>query len=149
MSTSETAQERMINPLKARLDAGKPAIGITISMPSVHVTQVLATCGFDWLFLDMEHGPIGIESVHAMITATNGTRAAPVVRVPWNVHWLAKPVLDAGAMGVIFPMIRSAADAEEAVRCGALSADRPARVRSLLRAAALRPDHADLCRSGR
>ena len=38
------------------------------------------------------------------------------MRVPWNVHWLVKPVLDAGAMGIIFPMIRSAADAEQAVR---------------------------------
>jgi 4-hydroxy-2-oxoheptanedioate aldolase len=64
----------------------------------------------------MEHGPIGIEAVHAMIAVTNGTRAAPVVRVPWNVHWLAKPVLDAGAMGIIFPMIRTAADAADAVR---------------------------------
>jgi 4-hydroxy-2-oxoheptanedioate aldolase len=116
VSTSERARERAINPLKARLAAGKPAIGMTISMPSVHVAQVLAACGFDWLFLDMEHGPIGIEAAHAMITATGGTRAAPVVRVPWNVHWLVKPVLDAGAMGIIFPMIRSAADAEEAVR---------------------------------
>jgi 4-hydroxy-2-oxoheptanedioate aldolase len=114
--TAAKKQLRAINPLKARLAADKPAIGITISMPSVHTTQVLAACGFDWLFLDMEHGPIGIESVHAMITATNGTSAAPVVRVPWNVHWLVKPVLDAGAMGIIFPMIRSAADAEEAVR---------------------------------
>ena len=111
-----TSQPRVINPLRARLAADQPAIGITISMPSVHVTQVLAACGFDWLFLDMEHGPIGIEAVHAMITVTNGTGAAPIVRVPWNVHWLVKPVLDAGAMGIIFPMIRSAADAEEAVR---------------------------------
>jgi 4-hydroxy-2-oxoheptanedioate aldolase len=114
--TAAKKQLRAINPLKARLAADKPAIGITISMPSVHTTQVLAACGFDWLFLDMEHGPIGIEAVHAMITATSGSRAAPVVRVPWNVHWLVKPVLDAGAMGIIFPMIRSAADAEEAVR---------------------------------
>jgi 4-hydroxy-2-oxoheptanedioate aldolase len=111
-----TSQPRVINPLRARLAANQPAVGIIISMPSVHTTQVLAASGFDWLFLDMEHGPIGIESAHAMITATNGTRAAPVVRVPWNVHWLVKPVLDAGAMGIIFPMIRSAADAEEAVR---------------------------------
>ena len=116
MSTPESSTRRAINPLKARLAANRPCVGMTISMPSVHTTQVLAACGFDWLFLDMEHGPIGIESVHAMITATAGTRAAPVVRVPWNVHWLVKPVLDAGAMGIIFPMIRSAADAEEAVR---------------------------------
>lgn len=105
-----------INPLKARLDAGRPAVGLLVSMPSVHLAQVLAASGFDWLFFDMEHGPIGIESVHAMITATSGTRCAPVVRVPWNVPWLVKPVLDAGAMGIIFPMIRSAAEAEQAVR---------------------------------
>jgi 4-hydroxy-2-oxoheptanedioate aldolase len=105
-----------INPLKARLAADRPAVGLLVSMPSVHATQVLAACGFDWLFFDMEHGPIGIESAHAMIAATNGTRTAPVVRVPWNVPWLIKPVLDAGAMGVIVPMIRSAAEAEAAVR---------------------------------
>ena len=61
-------------------------------------------------------GRSGSNSAHAMITATNGSACAPIVRVPWNVHWLAKPVLDAGAMGIIFPMVRSAADAEAAVR---------------------------------
>jgi 4-hydroxy-2-oxoheptanedioate aldolase len=114
VSTSTAAGA--INPLKARRAAGKPAIGLRVSMPSVHVTQVLAATGFDWLFFDMEHGPIGIESAHAMISATAGSACAPVVRVPWNVPWLAKPVLDAGAMGIIFPMIRSAAEAEQAVR---------------------------------
>lgn len=110
-------QQRLaINPLKARLDADKPSVGVIISMPSVHTTQVLAGCGFDWLFIDMEHGPIGIESAHAMITATSGSRSAPIVRVPWNVHWLIKPVLDAGAMGIVVPMIRSAEDAAEAVK---------------------------------
>ena len=83
----------------------------------------------------MEHGPIS-RSVHAMITVTNGTRAAPIVRVPWNVHRLVKPVLDAGATGIIFPMIRSAADAEEAVRRCAIR--RPANADlAVLRAAAL------------
>ena len=105
-----------INPLRSRLDAGQPGIGMIVSMPSVQTTQVLAHAGFDWLFIDMEHGPIGIESVHAMVAATQGTGAAPVVRIPWNHHWLAKPVLDAGALGIIFPMIRSASEAEAAVR---------------------------------
>ena len=116
MAKSKKNKKSSINPLKARLSEDKPSIGMLVSMPSIHTTQVLAACGFDWLFIDMEHGPIGIESAHAMITATNGTRAAPIVRVPWNVHWLVKPVLDAGAMGIIFPMIRSAADAEAAVQ---------------------------------
>jgi 4-hydroxy-2-oxoheptanedioate aldolase len=115
-SPAKPQEKPPINSLKARFAADQPSVGILVTMPSVHMVQVLAGCGFDWLFIDMEHGPIGIESAHAMITATKGTRAAPIVRVPWNVHWLVKPVLDAGAMGIIFPMIRSAADAEQAVR---------------------------------
>lgn len=107
---------RPINPLRARLEEHRPALGALVSMPSVHVMQTLAHAGFDWLFIDMEHGPIAIESAHAMIAATQGTGAAPVVRVAWNEPWLVKPALDAGAMGIIFPMIRSAAEAEAAVR---------------------------------
>lgn len=105
-----------VNPLRARLAAGKPCAGMLQSMPSVHMTQLLAAGGLDWLFIDMEHGPIDIESAHAMIAATAGTACAPLVRVPWNLHWLVKPALDAGAMGIIFPMIRSAEEAEAAVR---------------------------------
>jgi len=104
-----------VNPLKARLAAGGVGVGILVSMPSVGLVQTLADVGYDWLFIDMEHGPIGIESAHAMIAATKGTGAAPLVRVPWNVPWLVKPVLDAGAMGIVFPMIRSQAEAEAAV----------------------------------
>ena len=84
-------------------------------MPSVPTVQVLAAAGFDWLFIDMEHGPIDIASAHAMIAATRGTTAAPVVRVPHNLPWVVKPVLDAGAMGVIFPLIETADDARTAV----------------------------------
>ena len=104
-----------VNPLKARLKAGKASVGILITIPNVGMVQTLADAGYDWLFFDMEHGPISIESTHAMIAATKGTRSCPLVRVPWNVHWLVKPILDAGAMGIIFPMIRSAAEAARAV----------------------------------
>ena len=105
-----------INLLKARLAEDKPGIGMLVSMPSVATTQILAAAGFDWLFFDMEHGPIDIASVHAMVTATQGTRATPIVRVPWNLHWQVKTVLDAGAMGMVFPMIRNRAEAEAAAR---------------------------------
>ena len=107
--------DRHINPLKARIAAGKRSAGILVSIPSVGMVQTLADAGYDWLFIDMEHGPITIESAHAMIAATKGTRSCPLVRVPWNVPWLVKPVLDAGAMGIIFPMIRSADEARAAV----------------------------------
>lgn len=104
-----------INPLKARIAAGKKSAGILITIPNVGMVQTLADAGYDWLFFDMEHGPITVESAHAMIAATKGTNSCPLVRVPWNLHWLVKPLLDAGAMGIIFPMIRSAAEAQKAV----------------------------------
>jgi len=107
--------EGFINPLKARIAAGKRSVGILVSLPSVGIVQTLADAGYDWLFIDMEHGSMNMESVHAMIAATKGTKSAPLVRVPWNVHWLVKPVLDAGVMGIIFPMIRSAEEAADAV----------------------------------
>ena len=50
-----------------------------------------------------------------MIAATAGTEVTPMVRVPWNVHWLVKPVLDAGALGVMFPLVATAQDVERAV----------------------------------
>lgn len=115
MSPVEGSPKRL-NALKELLEARNPMFGVLVTMPSVQTIQILARAGFDWLLIDMEHGPIDIASAHAMIAATGGTEAVPLVRVPWNVPWLAKPVLDAGAFGVVFPMIRSRAEAEVAVR---------------------------------
>ncbi|MBM85985.1 MAG: 2,4-dihydroxyhept-2-ene-1,7-dioic acid aldolase [Rhodospirillaceae bacterium] len=106
----------MRNPLRERLDAGKTSAGVLASMPSVTMAQTLANSGFDWLFIDMEHGPIDIATAHSMITATAGTECAPVVRVMEPRISYTKPVLDAGAMGVVFPMITSKALAEQAVK---------------------------------
>jgi 4-hydroxy-2-oxoheptanedioate aldolase len=64
----------------------------------------------------MEHGPIDLATVHAMIAATGGTPAVPLVRVPWSEPWVAKPVLDAGAFGINFPMVSTAALARATVR---------------------------------
>jgi len=106
-----------INPLKRRLDAGQAAAGVLITMPSVNLAQVLAGCGFDWLFIDMEHGAIDYASMHHLIAATAGTACAPLVRVPRPDLALCKPALDAGAMGLIFPMICTAEQAAATVRC--------------------------------
>lgn len=115
MSSLEESPKRL-NPLKGRLKAGKPILGVLITMPSVQTTQILAHQGFDWLLIDMEHGPIDLASAHAMITATAGTPTVPLVRIPWTLAWLAKPVLDAGALGIVFPLIRTRDEAEVAVR---------------------------------
>ena len=105
-----------INPLKAKLAAGECVAGFMVTMPSVALVQVLAGSGADFLIVDMEHGPIDLATAHAMVAATRGTGAVPIVRVPWTEPWLAKPVLDTGAMGVNFPMVSDAAAARETVR---------------------------------
>ena len=115
----------MRNRVKELLAAGKPAFGILSTIPSVAVVQILARSGYDWRLLDMEHGPIDLKSVQDMIVATAGTDAVPLVRVAWAHHWLAKPALDLGALGICFPMIRTRAEAETALRARRRHRGRP------------------------
>lgn len=89
--------------------------GVFAVIPSPVVTQALSAAGADFVVIDREHGPIGPESVQAMIAATAGTACAALVRVPRIDEAEAKAALDAGADGVVFPMIRDAADAERCV----------------------------------
>lgn len=105
-----------MNPLKQRLAEDRPCVGFLLTMPSVNVAQVLAAAGADWVMVDTEHGPIDLASAHAMIAATAGTGCTPLARVPSTEPWLAKPLLDAGAFGLVFPMICTRADAEATVR---------------------------------
>lgn len=103
------------NRAKQLVAEGKPITIAVLTTPSIGALQVWARSGIDLLILDMEHGHIGIESLHAMLAALAGSTVVPIVRVPWNVPWLVKPVLDAGAQGICFPMIADAEDARLAV----------------------------------
>ena len=105
-----------LNRIKGMLAAGEPTFGLIATIPSVQVVQILAHSGFDWVLIDMEHGPIDLTAAHAMIVATAGTPAVPFVRIAWSQHWLAKAPMDLGALGIAFPMIRTRAEAEFAVR---------------------------------
>ena len=84
-------------------------------IPSAVVTQAIAASGADCVIIDQEHGPIGFETLHAMIAATQGTACAPLVRIPEIGEAHVKRALDAGAEGICFPLIRTAADAERCV----------------------------------
>lgn len=105
----------LVNPLKDKLARGEPVVGTFVSLPSPPFVQILAGCGFDFLIVDCEHGPISIETAQAMITATAVSSCVPLARVPWNLPWLAKPLLDAGALGIVTPLVRSPEDARTAV----------------------------------
>lgn len=94
---------------------GDVCLGSIVSFSDPTVSEALGSAGLDFLWIDMEHGPMGIETVQAHVMATELTGAAPIVRVPWNDPVLIKPVLDVGAAGVIVPMVRTAADVQQAV----------------------------------
>jgi 4-hydroxy-2-oxoheptanedioate aldolase len=104
-----------LNPLKQALAGGRATLGYLVSTASVQLVQAMARTGVDWLMIDTEHAPIGIESVAAMIAATSGTPATPIVRVPGARPELVKPVLDCGALGVVFPQIATRREAEQTV----------------------------------
>jgi 4-hydroxy-2-oxoheptanedioate aldolase len=105
-----------LGSLRRNLAEGRPTLGYLVTSPSIQIVQALARTGVDWLMLDTEHAPVGIESVAAMVAATGGTPATPIVRVPAARPELVKPVLDCGALGVVFPQIASREEAEAAVQ---------------------------------
>lgn len=106
----------MINELKEAIREGKSTIGAGITINSGRVASVLALAGFDWIWIDLEHGLINLETAYEMVQATKGTRCVPLVRVPANEDWLIKQALDLGAYGIVVPFVRHAEDASRAVR---------------------------------
>lgn len=109
------AQGDWENPMKKTLRGGKPVVGFTVTVPSADVALQAARLGFDFIWIEMEHGQITLESARHMILATQGTSTMPIIRVPVNELWTAKRALDAGAMGVIFPFTSTPELARQAV----------------------------------
>jgi 2-keto-3-deoxy-L-rhamnonate aldolase RhmA len=103
------------NPVKRTLREGKPVFGITLTVASAEIAAHAANMGFDFLWVEMEHSPITLETFRNVILATRGMQAVPFARVPVNEFWTAKRVLDAGALGVIFPFTSTAELARRAV----------------------------------
>ena len=103
------------NTVKTAWKAGKATVGAWLSIPSSYSAEVMAHQGFDWLCIDMQHGAIDYKDAFAMLTAISTTDTIPFVRVPWNDPAIIMKVLDAGAYGVVVPLINTRADAEAAV----------------------------------
>src|ERR1039457_6716149 len=91
------------NPVKVLLQKGQPAVGVVISVNSIEVAAQAAALGFDFLWLEMEHTPLSLETVRNIVLTTRGLSAVPFARPPVNELWMAKRVLDQGVLGVIFP----------------------------------------------
>jgi 4-hydroxy-2-oxoheptanedioate aldolase len=101
--------------LKQRLREGKFAFGSWAVLPSSSVANVLAASGFDFVIIDMEHGPASFETAEDMIRAIESEGAAALVRVPSNDPALILRALEIGAHGIVVPQISSADEAKRAV----------------------------------
>ncbi|RUT30387.1 2-dehydro-3-deoxyglucarate aldolase [Arsenicitalea aurantiaca] len=104
------------NRLKARLLADGPALlGSWLLASSPSTAEALGHCGFDFLVCDMEHVPIDMAELVALLRAVGCTPAEPLVRVAWNDPVLVKRVLDAGARTIMLPFIETPEAAEAAI----------------------------------
>ena len=101
--------------LKARLRKRELTIGSWITLGHTSVTEIMAGAGFDWLTVDMEHSAITLCEAQQLIQVIELSGCVPLVRVGVNDATLIKRVMDAGAHGVIVPMVNTREDAEQAV----------------------------------
>lgn len=105
------------NKVKRALTQGQVVIGTMISeMRSPAIGLIMAKAGFDFMFIDMEHGAYNIETVADLIKVARLAGIAPLVRVPDPAYFLLSRPLDAGAMGLMVPRIEDIATVEHIVR---------------------------------
>jgi 2-keto-3-deoxy-L-rhamnonate aldolase RhmA len=100
---------------RARLLRGETLIGSMVALPSPEVAEIMAEVGFDWLFIDGEHGVFEARDLQATLQAA-GTATPCVVRVPVAAEAPIKKALDVGAAGIIVPQVNSAEQAAQVVR---------------------------------
>jgi 2-keto-3-deoxy-L-rhamnonate aldolase RhmA len=91
------------HPVRARLEAGQPVFGITLTTNSLEIAAAVATLGFHFLWVEMEHSPITLETLRSIVLVARALPATVFARVPVIELWTAKRVLDQGVSGVIFP----------------------------------------------
>jgi 2-keto-3-deoxy-L-rhamnonate aldolase RhmA len=111
----DATTRRWRNPVRERIARGEAVFGITMTTTSLEIAARAATVGFDFLWVEMEHSPITLETLRHIVLATRGLPAVPFARVPTSELWTAKRVLDAGVHGVIFPFTSTDAHARQAV----------------------------------
>ncbi len=106
----------MVNKLRIALLNNELSIGTWIQIGHPAIAEILAGVGYDWICVDMEHGSIDIESLTHLFRAIEANDVVPIARLPMNDPIWIRRSLDAGAMGLIIPMVNSAQEVESAIR---------------------------------
>jgi 2-keto-3-deoxy-L-rhamnonate aldolase RhmA len=105
----------MTTDFRSRLKRRELLLGTMVTLPTASTAEILADAGFDWLFIDGEHGPLEVSDILGILQAV-GHRIPCLVRVPACDEVAIKKVLDLGADGIIVPQVNSAAQAADVVR---------------------------------
>ena len=103
------------NPVTEKLRNGQPAVGSWLGLCSPIAAENMAQIGWDWLVVDAEHSPVGFETMVNCFRAIQLGGAVPMARVPWNDTVWIQRTLDAGALGLVVPMVNTVADAKSVV----------------------------------
>ena len=106
----------MKNSAKEKLKKNELCLGVGLRQSrTVDIGKIMATCDYDWLFIDMEHNSMDIDIASQISVAAQDAGITPIVRVPDFAHHHATRVLDCGAMGIVFPHVENAKTAEKLV----------------------------------
>ena len=101
----------MNNPIREALSSGRRLFGTHINLTDSRVCEMVGMLGFDYIWIDMEHTAIGYSEAFAHMNACRAAGTSAIVRVPQNDLTATKKILDMGPEGIIFPMVRSAEEA--------------------------------------
>ena len=105
-----------VNHTRERLAKGETVVGCLLqAYRSPEIARTFAAAGFDYIFIDMEHGSFDLETVHGIIAAANGAGITPIVRVAELLYSLVARLLDSGAQGIILPRVEDPRLLEEAL----------------------------------
>jgi 2-keto-3-deoxy-L-rhamnonate aldolase RhmA len=115
-SSTKAESPPLYNTAKQKLLSGKPIVGGTVYTSDPNIYCAMAEAGFDFLWIEMQHSPLTFSEVARMIKACKGAPAIPFIRVPDATEGDIQKATDAGALGIIVPMVESVEEAEAAVR---------------------------------
>jgi 2-keto-3-deoxy-L-rhamnonate aldolase RhmA len=102
------------NAARERLDAGELALGVILRQArTVDVAPIMQSCGYDWLFLDLEHNSMDLDTAVQIAVAALGAGIAPVARVPAGQLWMATRFLDGGGLGIVMPHVDTPEEAHK------------------------------------
>ena len=106
----------MKNIAKERILKNELCLGVGLRQTrTADIGKIMSTCGYDWLFIDMEHNSMDIDIASQISVAAQDAGITPIVRVPDFAHHHATRVLDCGAMGIVFPHVDDATTAQRLV----------------------------------